>query len=71
MEERICLYGSKLIWFKNFVNDTFTGKETKERIHDILTYMVYTPSEEDFDEHYQSLKLYSEFTKLIEQIDYN
>jgi len=60
-----------LKWFKKLVNDTVTGKETKEQIHDILTKMVYSQSEEDFNSHYQSLKEYSEFTKLIEQIDNN
>ena len=60
-----------LKWFKKLVNDTVTGKETKEQIHDILTKMVYSPSEDDFNVHYQSLKEYSEFTKLIEQIDNN
>jgi len=66
----LCIF-HVLKWFKKTVNDTVTGKETKEQIHDILTKMVYSPSEEDFNVHYQSLKEYSEFTKLIEQIDNN
>ncbi len=66
----LCIF-HVLKWFKKLVNDTVTGKETKEQIHDILTKMVYSPSEEDFNVHYQSLKEYSEFTKLIEQIDNN
>ncbi len=66
----LCIF-HVLKWFKKLVNDTVTGKETKEQIHDILTKMVYSQSEEDFNSHYQSLKEYSEFTKLIEQIDNN
>ncbi len=60
----LCIF-HVLKWFKKLVNDTVTGKETKEQIHDILTKMVYSPSEEDFNVHYQSLKEYSEFTSLL------
>ena len=60
-----------LKWFKTLVNNMVSGKDQKQKVHDILEEMVYAFNEHALHDAYEKLKQEPNIGELVNNLDDN